>query len=237
MEGCISVVIPTILKNIVVLQKLIDILNKDNSVNEIIVINNSRDQNLYLTGSKVKIHNTVQNMYVNKSWNYGVSLASNDIVLIMNDDILCVDNFCSYVLNSKILEKEDTGLVGIDNGYIKNYNKDVTTDIDQPNPIDEREIGFRQLNRDWSTGDWGSAFFFKKKNWYNIPEDLKIIFGDNYLLRKNLQNNKINYRIVGLPFNHIHSLSSSDSEFEQIIIDDIFRSYVYFPENKDRFKR
>ena len=228
MEKSLSVVIPTILKNVSVLLKLLNILNHDDSVDEIIIINNSLDKNLYLSGSKIKIHTPEQNLYVNKSWNLGVSLAKNENVLIMNDDILCVDNFCTCVLKTRILEKEDTGLVGIDNCFIKNYDRENTANIDRPELTTDLEIRFYPLNRDFKTGDWGSAFFFKKKNWYNIPEDLKILYGDNYILKKNMENNKINYRISGAPFNHIHSLSSGDSKFKDTVIDDIAKSHAYF---------
>jgi hypothetical protein len=77
------------------------------------------------------------------------------------------------------------------------------------------------------TGDWGSAFFGRKKNYYRIPDELKIIFGDNYLLYSNIQNAKINYQVSGLPFNHIHSQSSAAPEFGGIVSSDIQNSAKY----------
>ena len=35
-------------------------------------------------------------------------------------------------------------------------------------------------------GNWGSAFFGTKKHYFIIPDKFKIIYGDNYLLLKNV---------------------------------------------------
>ena len=71
----------------------------------------------------------------------------------------------------------------------------------------------------------------KKENYYVIPEDLKIIYGDNYLLYQNLKNSKINYEIKRIPVNHIHSASSASLEISAIVADDIRNSSKYFSNN------
>ena len=83
------------------------------------------------------------------------------------------------------------------------------------------------------TGDWGIAIFGKKSNFYTIPDDLKIIYGDNYLLYQNHQNYKQNYSLSNIPFNHIHSSSSASPEFSHIISQDIFNSKKYFTKPGD----
>ena len=225
----ISVLIPTIQKNVQVFYKLLEILKADDAVGEILIINNALKEFPDFVGhKKIKIYTPSENMYVNYAWNLGVMLLENEKFLIMNDDILCCENFCSKILESKILDQETTGLVGLDNAFINQNSRETTTDISAPEIEPSSRLGFVPMSNFMGTGDWGSAYFGKKKNFYNIPMDLKIIYGDNYLLYKNLQNGKTNYKITGLRFNHIHSLSSAAPEFSAIIGADIKNSKKYF---------
>ena len=226
MNNKISVIIPTILKCTKVLLKLVNILVNDIAVSEIIIIENS-GKGLYIPpNEKIKIYNPKKNLYVNPSWNLGISLIKNERFLIINDDILCCKNFCSKILNSGILENENTGLVGINPVSIVQYDRAAVSDIEPPKEKFET-IQFTPMPNYMCTGDWGSAFFGKKSNFYTIPDDIKIIFGDNYILKKNLDAQKINYMISGTQFNHIHSLSSASAEFSNIISNDIKNSKKY----------
>ena len=225
----ISVLIPTIQKNVQVFYKLLEVLKADDAVGEILIINNALKEFPDFVGhKKIKIYTPSENMYVNYAWNIGVMLLENEKFLIMNDDILCCENFCSKILESKILDQDTTGLVGLDNAFINQNSRETTTDISVPAVKPDSKPSFVSMPNFMGTGDWGSAYFGKKKNFYNIPTDLRIIFGDNYLLYKNLQNGKTNYKITGLRFNHIHSLSSAAPEFSAIIGADIKNSKKYF---------
>lgn len=226
----VSVIIPTVQKNLDILYKLVTVLAADDCVSEIMIINNGA-KNLPKTFyiDKVKMFKTPQNLYVNGSWNFGVANASNDIFLIINDDILPVKNLCSLVLKTKILEKEDTGLVGICQRSINQYNIEDASKMEIPNG-ENHKLEFLELMDYRRTRDWGSAFFGKKSNYHKIPDDLKIIYGDNYLLYRNKKRKKINYQISGLTFNHVHSLSSSAEEFSEIVANDIGNSKKYVPE-------
>lgn len=223
----ISVIIPTILKNPKVLLKLINLLSDDVAVDEILIIENSGNGLYFPPNDKIKIYNSKENLYVNASWNLGISMIKNERFLIINDDILPVKNFCSLILDSEILEKDDTGLVGIDTRFIKQNDRKSTSDITIPDSKDTT-LKINRMGKILGTGDWGSAYFGKKESYYEIPEDLKIIYGDNYLLKMNQEHKKINYKISGLPFNHIHSLSSASAEFSNIIGSDINNSKKYF---------
>ena len=220
----VSVIIPTIQKNIKVLAKLANSLSADEIVDEILIINNI-EKELKTNIPKVKILKQEKNLYVNASWNLGISCIKNNIFLIINDDILPCPNYCSIICNSGILNREDTGLVGINNAFINQMPKD-TEDLQEP----ERSnfVYFKELKNHFGTGDWGSAFFGKKENYYKIPDDIRIIYGDNYLLYNNKKNKKINYSICNLEFNHIHSLSSASSEFRKIVASDIASYKKYF---------
>lgn len=220
----ISVIIPTIQKNIKVLESLLSSLLTDEVVGEILIINNA-ERMLVIPSDKVRVLNQKENIFVNASWNLGVELVGNDIFLILNDDILPCENFCSKIYNSGILNNESTGLIGLDNSFIKNVPRS-TKLLNKPEGLGEP--CFTELSNYFNTGDWGSAFFGRKQNYYRIPEELKIIFGDNYLLYKNLKNGKKNYSIGNLYFNHIHSLSSASPEFREIVKNDMDNYKKYF---------
>ena len=102
-------------------------------------------------------------------------------------------------------------------------------DIDIPERKEKDGPVFSQMDKYINTGDWGIAIFGKKHCWHNIPEDLKIICGDNYILKKQKQKNRINYEISNVPINHIHASSSGSPEFTKIIQSDIIHSARYFP--------
>ncbi len=223
----LSVIIPTIQKKLKVLTNLIKILEKDEIVSEIILINNKVDTPLEISGSKVHLYTPKENLFVNESWNQGVEMAHENNVLLLNDDLLVPDNFCSMIVNSQILNQKTTGLVGLSPAIINQFSSNVDT-LEKPGLIVEPKLEFVPLNIYLGTGDWGSAIFTNKNNFYKIPSDLKIIFGDNYILKKNRENGKQNYSISGITINHIHSSSSASPEFSSIVCNDIMNSKKYF---------
>ena len=223
----ISVVIPTVQKKLEVLYELLVSLSSDKAVDEILLINNKPEQEIKYELNKLKIYTPKENLYVNKSWNLGVSMVKNDNFVLMNDDLLVCQDLCKMVVESDIFNNKDTGLIGVSPAFINQFaNVDM---IAAPQKKSEENIRFSKMNKFLLTGDWGIAIFGRKENYYVIPDDLKIIYGDNYLLYKNLENNKTNYSIINIPFNHIHSSSSASSEFASIIANDIKSSKKYFP--------
>lgn len=221
----ISVIIPTIQSKIKVLNKLLMILKDDSAVDEIVLINNSQEKFVPVKKiKKLKIFNQKKNLFVNPSWNLGIELIKNDYFLIINDDILCPYNFCSIVMSSDIFDKDDTGLVGLCQSYINNFDRTTFDDIDIPVFDESKPIEFESFDYYMGTGEWASAFFGNKKNYYQIPDEIKIIYGDNYLLKRNLDAGKKNYSMKNLVCNHIASSSSlrddlgcdiNDSEFAE----------------------
>jgi glycosyltransferase involved in cell wall biosynthesis len=212
----VSVIVPTLQKNTKILQTLVSILNADDAVSEIIIINNSiKPLSLQFISEKMKICTPSANMFVNISWNFGISTAKNDIFLIINDDIICCENLCSLILETGIFEDEQTGLIGIDNDYINNYFKGQVDEkfFSINKQLTVNDITLNKLDTYKKLYDWGSAFFGRKKSYFKIPAKFKILYGDNYLLKRNLEEGRICYKMTGLPFNHLHSLSSYDPEF------------------------
>ena len=99
----LSVIIPTIQKKLKVLEELVKLLECDNSVSEIILINNKGNTPLNIKGKKVKIYTPPDNLYVNESWNQGVKMAKENNVAILNDDLLVPDNFCNKIVIHSLL--------------------------------------------------------------------------------------------------------------------------------------
>ena len=226
----LSVIIPTIYKKPIVLYKSIEQLITEDVVDEIIIISNAPCCMQFPQSPKIVALEPERNAFVNMSWNIGLQHAKNDNFLLLNDDILLPPNYCEKVINSDVFNDEKTGMIGLNNDNIILYHKNFVDDIEIPVEDADSELIFTPLKRYEKTGDWGSAIFGKIENYYFIPKMFQIIFGDNYLLYRNLLNDKINYQVSGVKFNHIHSSSAASSEFSEIIDSD-YAAWYYFKEN------
>ena len=215
MSKKLSVIIPTIYKKPKVLFKIIDMFEREQVVDEIILISNASYSMVFPYSTKLKIYEANTNAFVNESWNFGIDVIQNDNFLIMNDDILIPVGFCELVLNSREFDDEQTGLIGLEDELVINFHKKEYEDIDFPESVNE--IKLVPLDKYMKVGFWASAFFGKKENYHLIPEIFKIFYGDNYLLYQNKMRNKISYSISGAKFHHIHNASSTEPEFKEII--------------------
>ena len=101
-ENKLSVVIPTILANKKVLEKLLTTLEADIFVDEIILINNTK-KTFAFKSNKIKLINPKENLFVNESWNVGIKIAKNNFCAILNDDLILSNDFFKQI--SAILKK------------------------------------------------------------------------------------------------------------------------------------
>ena len=109
-----SVIIPTLQSgNPDILNYLLNILNADSSVGEIILIDNSLKG--YDTSKFFKVNVIIpkKNLFVNPSWNLGISLAKYDYFAILNDDLIIPKNLCEKIMEK--FKKEYPGLTGLSN--------------------------------------------------------------------------------------------------------------------------
>jgi hypothetical protein len=158
----ISVVVPTMWKFVPFLNFLQDMVACD-LISQIIVINNDNQatpEHKILAHAKITLLDYGQNLYVNPSWNLGVYHCKNDIICIANDDLL----FDLRVLSKIIKEFLPThGSVGIqslgNNTGIMDFFPALGHDL----------FGFGQL------------MFVYKSNWVDIPCELTIAYGDNFI--------------------------------------------------------
>lgn len=60
---------------------------------------------------------------------------------------------------------------------------------------------------------FGSAFLGNKKNYFEIPDEMKVFYGDHFLFTRNIQVGHKNYKISNIGVKHLESLSSYSSPF------------------------
>ena len=198
-----SIIIPTLQKSGNILTNLLKVLSADDAVEEIMVIDNSLI-GYKSTIPKVKIIVPEENLYVNGAWNYGVKNMKGSFFGLLNDDIGVPYNFCSDVLKF-LMANRQVGVLGYDSDD-KFIQRD-TKAFDSPPP--NTKMRPVPLLKTVEVMYWGAAIFGHKTNYYQIPDNLKIYCGDNYLLLKNRENKKVNYQIKNQPIWHFGSMSAS----------------------------
>ena len=160
----ITVIIPTLWA---LPQKFCDQLEKicDSSyVSEIIIVNNNVEEtpsDSRLKNKKIMMLNQDNNIYVNPAWNLGVSLSTNNTICLLNDDL----QFDTSVF-SLCDENNIDGLLGI--------NADKSEGPLRVEYISENEIPF----------GFCCMMFLNKSDYVSIPDDLKVLFGDTFLIKR-----------------------------------------------------
>lgn len=195
----VSVIIPTLQKNKTFLINLVTSFVEDDFVDEIIIIDNSL-QGFAYENKKIEVIIPEENLCVNPSWNLGVQKAKNQYICLANDDIIIPQNFCSKILKKMT---DEHGIVGINsNCVINSYPNSIDISDDISNPITLEKIEHeRPFN-------FGSIMFFKKDIYTEIPDDLKIFFGDDWICYNAEKSGKKNAIISNTKIYHIGSLSS-----------------------------
>lgn len=199
----LSVVIPTLQKNKEFLDNLIKTLSTDESVTEIIVIDNSCT-GYNFENEKLRVITPENNLYVNPSWNLGVKESKEEIVALLNDDIIIPKDFCKNVISQM---NSNMGCIGFAVDYIKETKEMM------PNP-EIKQLQLEPVNE--RCMHWGIAIFFYKSSYCEIPDELKIFCGDDWIFLQNKRNHKQNYHICGQNIYHYGSLSSNSKTLNPI---------------------
>lgn len=204
-----SVIIPTIWSPAIEkIDDLIQNLNSSHLVSEIILINNNptKYSNRYRILSKVR-ELQFNNIYVNPAWNIGVEFSLNEFIALMNDDIHFNTEVFDFI-NDK-LKEDDIRIIGVSKS---SYSREEDSDF-YLQKISVRNRG------------WGCLIFLKKSFYTPIPADLKIHFGDDYLIQ---QMSGYVWKLEGLKISSPISVSvSSNPELERIIFEDNQNSLKY----------
>lgn len=139
-------------------------------IKEVIIINNDvkrTPSHPVLDHSKVILCNCSENIYVNPSWNLGVKLSSAEKICIANDDII-VDLKLFPIADDFVTPQ--VGLLGISPGRPEFGQQ----------PLVNGSIDILPWNREHTFG-FGSLFFLHKNNWIDIPNELLVYYGDNWI--------------------------------------------------------
>ena len=204
-----SVVLPTIWSpKIEDIDSLINRLQNCDLVDEIILINNAPQKysGRYSNLSKIR-ELKYDNIYVNPAWNVGVYQSKNELVCVLEDDVDF--NFDIFGFIKEELERPDVKIIGVSkSSYYRESDGDFYLE-----KVEVRNRG------------WACIMFLKKKNWVIIPPDLKIYFGDDYLIKK-LEG--FVWKIEGLKIKSDIAVSvNSNPHFNSIIEQDTKNSLIY----------
>ncbi len=203
----VTVVIPTLQKCKDILHKLIEALDRDESVMEILLIDNSL-KGFNHESKKLEVITPKENLFVNPSWNLGVKKAKSEIVALLNDDIIIPEGFCKDISDKMT---ENMGLIGFTGKNIEPLPKEYKLP-------EKGEINLEPIN--YLDFYYGVAMFFFKKSYVEIPEEMKIVYGDNYIFNEYKKNKFKNYRINGCKIYHYGSLSSGAKSLNPICRND-----------------
>lgn len=185
----ITIIIPTLWKcntTSTLLNSLIEV----KVIDEIIIINNDSDNTpnwSSLKNQKVTIIDRNTNIFVNPAWNIGVKIAKNNCICLLNDDIL-FDTKIFDLIDEQILLS--VGIIGLDI-----YN---TTGDPRIEKIEDWPFAF------------GCMMFIHKNKYKPIPSELKVMWGDTFLLL-NLRNEGL-YVVRGSLVSNTVSITSGNSE-------------------------
>jgi hypothetical protein len=161
-----SIIIPTLWKSNRIHKLLRDLIECE-FVEEIILIDNAGKYFEYYEAlGKVKLVQAGENIYVNPAWNLGIKIAKNNCVALLNDDINFDPNIFGLI-NSETLS--NYGIIGMGED---NYKEQM--DESKGPYLDVWKPGVN----DWG---WGCMILLDKKNWIDIPDNIKIWYGDNLI--------------------------------------------------------
>jgi hypothetical protein len=192
-----TLVIPTLWKSNRLLGMIEHYLQSE-FVGEIILIDNSKGYFNHFSEvpHKITLIQPDENIYVNPAWNLGIGISKFENICLLNDDI----TFDVKIF--ELLSNEDTlinGIIGISqNSY---------------ELIENTNLKLHQWQHGMNDWGWGCLIFLKKYMWVDIPNDIKIWYGDNFI--KDINPNS-KWILSGLKVQTEMSTTSDLKEFNQV---------------------
>jgi len=178
-----SIVIPTMWKPDNFKLNLQKLYNLD-FVDEILIISNDAPAFTDF-GSKVRVLQQESNIGVNPAWNLGLSESRNEDVVLLNDDF---DFDRQKFFKGVEKYKDDYAIIGIF------HHKELI----------QEEI----LSLAGRTHAYGCCMYINKANYISIPEQLKVYFGDDWLVTVNMLRGKKIGGLTNILTNDIQSITS-----------------------------
>lgn len=159
----LSVIMPTMWRSKRT-EALIESLNNTSCVSEIIIIDNDVNSRPDIDlPEKVVLLEQEENIFVNPAWNLGVKESKEDYLCIINDDITVV---CEEVFPVILNVLKEIPCIGI-----------------HPNSYEYEDEAILMTAGHAIGKGWGCCIFLQKDKWVDIPEQIKIWFGDNWIVQ------------------------------------------------------
>lgn len=176
----ISIIIPTLWQSDCIYETIRDFKYSQVEGAELIIIDNANSD---YNEEGVTFVRQTENIFVNPAWNLGVSLAKNDTICLLNDDI----TINLKTLFNNISRFPEYGMIGFDANRNLTQTLNVDDEIWELEDATCRSLGF------------GCMMIMPKAYYEPIPSDLKIYFGDDmlYWLNKDFFKRKV-YNIKNL---------------------------------------
>lgn len=210
MENKFSVIIPTLFRCPSITSELLHTLYEDDAVSEVILIDNTVFHDPIPNipfHSKLVMHSSGKNLYVNPSWNYGTELAKESLIAILNDDIVISNNLFSIL---STVNFKEIGIIGACHPMIQQE--------ENPKRFENLDVAILSLNfRSWG---FGVFMAMHKDTYIKIPEDMLVWCGDDYLFNQIMNKGKENY-VLYAPIKTKMSTTSDDKIFDDIKQNDI----------------
>jgi len=196
----ISVIMPTMWKGKTAWKTIRELIEQP-AVGEFILIDNSEEDNgnkpfARNFGNKLVYIEEGKNTYVNPAWNKGVKLAKFDKLLFVNDD---VETDWSFVNALEEYITADRGMIG------------AGVSCWQYNETYEGSGGVVPIGH--RPNCYGCVFGIHKESYVEIPDDLKVHYGDDWLFTKS---GKGNYEIINWKMGGESEQTSGLAEFNPI---------------------
>ena len=213
----ISVIIPTIWKANNYLRRSLQDLDKEYLVEEIIVINNNKEEtpNWIKENKKVKLIDPGERLYFNKSVNLGVDLCKNDICCALNDDVIIVNRNIFKYISEQL--KHEFGAIFISKNSINAHGVDLSIELKKISGIEHGN---------------GMLFFLRKSSFVKIPEKIVHHHGDGFIAAINKLQKKQNYTIQGFK---IRTKESASQKYAEEVISNDWRIYKEVFDNLNQF--
>ena len=205
MSNNFSVIIPTMFRCPDITNELLAYLYEDDAVSEVIMIDNTEDPNninKIVSHDKLRVHSQGKNIYVNPAWNLGVSIAKEDHIALLNDDITVPNNLFTVLTQA---DYTALGIVGACHPMIHQVENPKRFDVEQAElvAIPERMWGY------------GIFMAMHREHYIEIPEEMLVWCGDDYLFHQNKFKGRQNYTLV-CPIQTKMSTTSDYPIFDEI---------------------
>ncbi len=164
MSNKFSIIIPTMWSSNYLI-KMMDIYDRCDLIDDVILIDNAPNRKFKLTSKKLNIVTKGSNIYVNPAWNWGVNLAKNDNIIIMNDDLLFNENDFINLLNQSAAILKDNMIIGPAESCFSQRGL----------VIDKLKIN--ETNNSFNYG-FGTCMIMKSSSYTIIPDEILIFHGD-----------------------------------------------------------